>query len=118
MKKNENFDFSFPQRQSYVAILLIAYKLYKVLLRQLFPFLVIFLFGNKLKKASDSIFYIIIAVAVLGGIYSIISFFKYYFFLKENKLVIQKGVFKKSTTEIPFDRIQSINFEQNEYLMS
>lgn len=57
--------------------------------------------------------YSIIAIAVLGFIYSVIAFFKYYFYLKEDKLVVQKGVFKKTKMEIPFERIQSINYEQN-----
>jgi len=113
MSNLENpIDFSIPRRQSYAAILLIAYRLYKVLLRQLFPVLLIFLVGGSSKK-GDSIMYFAIVVAVFGGIYSIISFFKYYFYIKDDKLIVQKGVFKRSTMEIPFDRIQSINFEQN-----
>ena len=57
--------------------------------------------------------YFAIGVAVFGGIYSIVSFFKYFFYIRDDKLIVQKGVFKQSTLEIPFDRIQSINFEQN-----
>lgn len=109
---SEQYDFTTPRRQSYAAILLIAYKLYKVLLRQLFPFLIIFFFGGSLGK-KDKLVYYVIVIAVLGFIWSIISFFKYYFFLKDDKLIVHKGVLKRSVIEIPFDRIQSINFEQN-----
>ena len=105
-------DFSIPRRQSYAAILLIAYKLYKVLLRQLLPLLLVIIFGGSTKK-GDFLLYFVIGIAVFGGIYSIISFFKYFFYIREDKLIVKKGVFKRSTLEIPFDRIQSINFEQN-----
>lgn len=62
---------------------------------------------------KDSLMIFIIAISIIGFIYSIIAFFKYYFYLKDDKLIVQKGVFKKSKIEIPFDRIQSINYEQN-----
>jgi len=113
MRSNETYDFSVPRRQSYAAILLIAYKLYKVLLRQLFPFLLLFLFGGGSTNKKDFLMYFIIGASILGFIYSVISFFKYYFYLRDDKLIVQKGVFKKTKLEIPFDRIQSINHEQN-----
>lgn len=89
-----------------------AYRLYTVLFRQFFPFLIIFLIGGSANK-KGYLMYSIIVIAILGFIYSVIAFFKYYFYLKEDKLVVQKGVFKKSKVEIPFERIQTINFEQN-----
>ena len=118
MKKSDSsasyqgYDFSQPMRQSYAAIILIAYRLYKILIRNLFPFILVFLFGGSLKEGG-SIIYLISAVAILGAIYSVISFFKYYFYLEDGNLIVQKGVLKRSMLEIPFDRIQSINFEQN-----
>jgi len=111
MKKNE-FDLSQPTRQSYAAILIITYRLYRVIARQLFPLLIFFLVKGSLGK-SDTFLISIIAVASLGAVYSIIAFFRYYFYLEEDKLIVKKGVFKRTTLEIPFDRIQSINFEQN-----
>ena len=112
MKKSSLSDFSQPTRQSYAAIVLIMYKLYKVLLRQLFPLLVIILIQGTFSKANMFL-YVIIVAAVIASAYSILAFFKYYFYIKGDKLIVKKGVFKKSTIEIPFDRIQSINFEQN-----
>jgi len=115
MKKSNdsmNSDFSTPMRQSYAAILLIAYRLYKLLVRQLFPFLLIYLFGST-PNSKGYLMYFIIAVAILGFIYSVVAFFKYFFYLEDDKLIVLKGVFKKTKLEIPFDRIQSINFEQN-----
>ena len=88
------------------------YRLYRVIIRQLFPLLVIVLFQGELAKSGFFI-KLIIGLAITGAIYSIISFFKYFFFIKGKKLIVKKGVFRRSEIEIPFDRIQSINFEQN-----
>jgi len=55
-------------------------------------------------------------LAVLGFasmFWAILSYFKFYFFLKNDELVIQKGILKKSNLNIPLDRIQSVNINQN-----
>jgi len=74
--------------------------------------LVIFLIQGSLGK-SNTFLFSIIGIASLGAIYSIVAFFRYYFYIEGDKLIVKKGVFKRSILEIPFDRIQSINFEQN-----
>jgi len=112
MRKNDNYDFSVATRQSLVAILIIMYRLYKIIIRQLIPIFIIILLKGSLSK-SPWFLYAIIAIALIGGLFSIVSFFKYFFYIKDNKLIVEKGVFKKSVLEIPFDRIQSINTEQN-----
>lgn len=113
MKKN-NFDFTLPQRQSYVAILMIIWKTYRILLRQVFPFLLIFFLG---KSQSDNygtyLLYFVSAVALIGMAYSIVAFFRYYYYIEDDKLIVEKGVFGRSKTSIPFERIQTINFEEN-----
>jgi len=42
-----------------------------------------------------------------------VAFFKYYFYLEEDELIIKSGVFGKKLVNIPFERIQTIDFEQN-----
>lgn len=113
MKKN-NFDFTIPQRQSYVAILMIIWKTYRILIRQVFPFLILFFVGKSAKNNFGNYFlYFVSAVAIIGMLYSIAAFFRYYFHIEEDKLIVEKGIFGRSKTIIPFERIQTINFEQN-----
>jgi len=113
MKKN-NFDFSIPQRQSWVAILMIIWKTYRILIRQIFPFLILLFVGKSSKSSYGTyIIYFVCAAAIIGMIYSILAFFRYYFYIDENKLIVEKGVIGRSKTIIPFERIQTINFEQN-----
>ena len=106
-------DFTKPTRQSYIAILMIMYKLYKSLFRQLLPFLAIYLIGSGSGRSSKMIGITFGVIAVIGSIFGTISFFKYYFFLADDELVIQKGVFQKKHINIPFERIQTVDFSQN-----
>lgn len=111
MKKND-FDFSIPNRQSYVAILNILYKNIKVIFRQLFPLVLIIFLGNTENK-SNLVILALIGLAIISMIFSIINYFMTWFFIKDNEIVLHTGVLKKSRTSIPFDRIQTINFEQS-----
>lgn len=111
MKKSKPFDFSEPKRQSYSAILFFIYRFFKIVVRQIWPILLAFLFG---KEQTKMIFlYIIIFISAIVLIFSIIAFFRYYFYIKDGELIVQKGVFQRSVTNIPFERIQTINFEQS-----
>ncbi|NNF20962.1 MAG: PH domain-containing protein [Saprospiraceae bacterium] len=112
MKKNRHIDFSQPMMQSYAAILLIMYQFYKILIRQLFPLLIIVLIQRKWMNVNRAMFFII-PFAAVGAKYGIVAFFRYRFYIKGGKLIVNKGVFKRSKVEIPLERIQSVNFEQN-----
>jgi len=111
MKKNETYDFSIPRRQSYTAILFFIYRFFKTLIRQIWPILLAFVFG---KEQTKTIFlYVIIVISAFVLLFSFIAFFKYFFYIKDNELIVKKGVFQRSVTNIPFERIQTINFEES-----
>jgi putative membrane protein len=113
MKKSKStHDFHQPTRQSLVAILMIVIKTYRVLFRTVFPLLIVFVLGGD-NVGKDYWFIIIIVVALVGMLYSIINYFRYYFYLEKDELIIESGVLKRSKLNVPFDRIQTINFEQN-----
>lgn len=111
MKKSD-FDFSVPNRQSYVAILMILFKTVTVVIRQILPVLFVILIGGSGKK-GDYILWGVIVIALLSMIYSIVNFFRTYFYIVDDELIFQTGVFQRRKTSIPFARIQTINFEQN-----
>ena len=110
MKRSE-YDFSKPQRQSYSAILFIAYRFFSIVVRQIWPILLAFLIGREQTKTFLLILIAVISVAVF--IFSVIAFFRYYYYTKGDEIIIEKGVFRKTRINIPFQRIQTINFEQN-----
>ncbi len=113
MKKSDmTHDFDTPTRQSLVAILMIVLKTYRVLVRSIWPFLLLYIFKDGGSQKNYWMM-ILIAAAGIGMIYSIINYFRYYFYLDKDELVIESGVLKRSKLNVPFDRIQTINFEQN-----
>lgn len=113
MKKNE-LDFSIPKRQSQAAIYLIIYNRFRNVISRFWPFLLIALFTGDLSfKNPDSFTMIIFGLTLFTGVFGIIAYFRYYFWIEGDQLMIKKGVLNHSLTQIPFDRIQTIDFEQN-----
>ncbi len=103
--------FSKPTRQSIVAIFLIIFKYIKIMLRQIWPFLLVFFVGGSGKSYGILITLSIISIGSM--IWAIISYFKFYFHIENDELIIQKGIFNQTNLNIPFDRIQTINIKQN-----
>jgi putative membrane protein len=111
MKKNE-FDFAVPSRQSYVAILMILYKTFNFVFRQALPIVVVVLLGGSEKRGGKIVF-ILMGIALVSMLYSILNFFRSRFYVKNEELIFESGVFSRKKTLIPFEKIQTINFEQN-----
>jgi len=106
-------DFSQPRRQSIIAILLIIQKSLKIIVRQIWPFIIIFFVGGSASSYKGMILPLIIALSLFSTIWAVLSYFKYYFYIKDDELIIEKGVLSKTKLNIPFDRIQTVNFQQN-----
>ncbi len=111
MKRND-VDFSVPHRQSYAAIVMILGRSLNIVLRQLFPVFIVVFLGSS-QNRGPYLIYVGLATAVITLTISIINFFVTYFYIKDDELILHTGVFQKKKTAIPFDRIQSVNFEQN-----
>jgi putative membrane protein len=111
MKKNE-YDFSIPTRQSYIAIVMILFKTVNVVVRQIFPAILVILVGGS-KNKGQYIIWALVVGSVISMIYSIINFFRTYFIIQNNEIILHTGVFTKKKISVPFERIQTINFEQN-----
>lgn len=113
MTKRNNLDFlSEPRRQSSVAIFLILLKSFRIILGQAWPIFIALIFNPT--KSKDSYFgLVIIGITVASAIRSIIAYFKFYYYVKGDELVIEKGIFQKTKLNVPFDRIQTVNFKEN-----
>ncbi len=106
-------EFSQPSRQSIWAIIMIIQKRISVIFRQIWPIIIVFLIGGNGAGRREYFLYATIVIALLSMIWSVISYFKYYFYIQQDELIIEKGVLSKTRLNIPFDRIQSVNFQQN-----
>ena len=109
MSTKNNFDT--PMRQSFVAIIMILYRIYAKVIKQFWYLLIPFFVGRR--GSSQMLIYGLAALSIVLAVYSLLDFFRYKFHIEGTDLVIEKGVFSKKRIVIPFDRIQSINFKQN-----
>ncbi len=113
MERRNNFDS--PRKQSPIALLLIVYNRFKQFISRLWPIILIAIVsgGNSTASGPDKYTLTFIAIALISAISGIIAYFRYFFWIEDDQLIIKKGIFNKSETQIPFDRIQTIDFEQN-----
>ena len=101
-----------PQRQSPKAIVLILFKYFRIIVRQIWPILLVALI-NPMSQKGIYITYLVFAIAFLSLVYSIIAYTRFYFFIQNDELCVRSGVFRKTVINVPFDRIQSVDFKRN-----
>ncbi len=113
-------NFATRRRQSPIAIFLIVQKLIEQIIRQFWPILLVVILNNfdfqtKSSGGGEDPYFtrILFAIGALSAIGSIIAYFKFYYYIKDDEFIIEKGLFNKTKINLPFDRIQTINFEQN-----
>ena len=104
--------FQHPQRQSPKAIFLILLKYFRIVVRQLWPILIIVIINPRSDKGI-MIITVVMGVVFISLIYSILAYTRYYFFIQNNELCVRSGVFRKTVLNVPFDRIQSVDFKRN-----
>ena len=109
MKKSDLFT---RQRQSVFAIILILIKMLRIFVRQLWPVLIVVFVGRG-ENTQTWVILLTVTIGLLSISASLISYFKFYFFIKGDQLYIERGLLKRTRLNLPFDRIQTIDFEQN-----
>ncbi|MEZ4829072.1 MAG: PH domain-containing protein [Bacteroidia bacterium] len=112
MTAMNDFSLDSPQRQSPLAIAFILLRFLRQAVRRLWPLVLIIMF----RKGDSYLAWFLgalLVISVIQLVLSLISYFNYYFHVKGNELLISKGVLRKTHLNIPFDRIQTINFSQN-----
>ncbi|MEM1120537.1 MAG: PH domain-containing protein [Bacteroidota bacterium] len=112
--------FEERRRQSPIAIFLIIQRLIQQIVRQFWPILLVVILNNldfqaKNSSGNEDPYYtkILFFLGGLSAVGSIIAYFKFYYYIKDDEFIIEKGLLSKTKINIPFDRIQTINFEQN-----
>ena len=112
MKKNSDFDLQTPQLQSPIAMILILYKFFVLVLKNAFPIILVLLL-NKNSSRDNFEIYIVLGISFISSILSIAAYYKFKYYIKDDEVIINKGILKKINLNVPFDRIQSINTNQN-----
>lgn len=110
---NMNFDFSIPQRQSKLGILVLFVFTLQKTIRLSIALIVVFAMNTD--KFYGKLIWLGVAIFLISVF---VTFIKYYYFTfqidyKSKELVIQKGFLKKSRISIQLHKIQQINLNQN-----
>jgi putative membrane protein len=109
-----NNDFSKPQKQSLVGVVIMFGNTFQKAIRALFPLLLIWAFQiDKLNKLYFAIG--AGAVFILIGVIAYLRYLNFTFQLDEQnqEFVIRDGIWNKSRVAIPLDRIQQVNINQS-----
>ena len=107
------FDFSIPQRQSKLGILVLFVFTLQKIIRISIAMIVVF--AMNMDRFFGKLIWLGIAIFVVSVF---ITFIRYYYFTfqidyKSKELIIQKGFLKKSRISIQLHKIQQINLNQN-----
>lgn len=111
---NSNFDFSIPQRQSIIGVIVLFANTMQKSIRAFWPFILIVFF----KKEAYSALQVYVGVVGIILFVAIIAFLRYWFFkfyidYKVEEFVIENGIFNKTKTSIPFNKIQKVTIDQS-----
>jgi putative membrane protein len=109
-----NSNFSKPQRQSLIGVVIMFADTLQGTLRALWPILVVWLF--KINQVTKLYLYIgVPAVLILLAVIAYLKYLNFSFFLDEEneEFVVRKGVFNKSRIAISLDKIQQVNINQS-----
>ena len=107
-------DFSKPRLQSFNGIFLIFFTdLAKRIRQNIYILALPFLKNNVFKDYGVYIYLGLALLVILQFVFSYLSYKKFRFSIQENAFHLDHGVIKLSHVEIPFERIQNINLQQN-----
>lgn len=106
-------DFSIPRRQNFRGILVVfLMDLFKSIRRNIYVFLP--LLSSKVRENYlGTAIIVIVALVILQLLYSYKSYLNFKFHVRDQRFFLSHGVFNTAVTDIPFDRIQNININQN-----
>lgn len=106
-------DFYTPQRQNFRGILVIfLMDLLKRIQQNIYAFLPL-LSSNIRNNYLEYIIFGFVLLLLLQLLYSYKSYLNFKFHIENQRFFLRHGVFKFTDTDIPFDRIQNININQN-----
>jgi putative membrane protein len=101
-----------PSRQSPLAILMLILQFARNILRQFWPVALLLLI-NRQRSEEFGFLLGFLALSFFSMAGSILSWFRFYYWLDDRHLMVHKGILTKQKLQIPFERIQAIKLEQN-----
>ncbi|MGZ2368327.1 PH domain-containing protein [Ancylomarina sp. YFZ004] len=106
--------FDTEQRQSVLGTLFFLLMSVQKVVRIFWPLLLLYVFKGNASKMMEPKWMIGLLILVLVLIaHSILTWYNFYFLIKDKEFVLRKGYLKRVVIAIPFEKIVSINLKQN-----
>lgn len=105
-------DLAEPKRQSVVGIAVIFFKNLRIAIN-IFISLIAVSYGLQFSLLGLDLIDIAILVTVIFFVISYFQYRRFFFYVVDDKFIIEKGLFSRDKITIPFDRIQTVNITQN-----
>ncbi len=101
------------QRQSILGTLFIFLRSWGLFLKAFWPLLLLYVFKGDISNLFHGYWRIIGVVVFFAFVVNAFLLWRnFYFYVKDNQLILEQGYLRKRTTSIPFDRIVSVNIKQ------
>ena len=101
------------QRQSPFAILVLVARIIQNLVKQFSIIIVVLLLGgNRSEDRGSTALMISFGILVFTIARGVVTYFRYYYSVSDEHLIVEKGLFSTSKISIPLDRIQAVDFDQ------
>jgi putative membrane protein len=111
--KQDNIDWSVPQRQPRVALVIMIFKTFTEILRNLFPVVIIYFFSKNNNDGNSNRTEIIVsALLLLTLVGGLMKYLYFRFFIENNELIVRSGWIRKKKQVIPLNKINSVHLEQ------
>jgi len=105
--------FDIPRRQSVIGTLFFLLMNVQKVIRIFWPLLLLYVFKGNASKMLEPKWMIGLLILVLVLIaHSILTWYNFYFLIKDKEFVLRKGYLKRVVIAIPFEKIVSINLKQ------
>lgn len=109
----KNIDLNQPQRENKLAMLFSAALFLRTLFSFVWPLIVAYVLKGDSSIFSDYRTYLVLlALLIVSALHGFLSWKNYYFYIKNDEFVVEKGYLKKSIIALPLEKIVSINTDQ------
>ncbi|MFN3665452.1 MAG: PH domain-containing protein [Sediminibacterium sp.] len=100
------------QRQSPFALVIMFFRIFRVVISQVWPILIPLLFKG---KNNNAIMWILIGggIVLFVLIRTVLDYLYFTFHITGGQLIVRKGFFTKKNISIPLERIQAVHLEQS-----
>ncbi|MBK9488599.1 MAG: PH domain-containing protein [Haliscomenobacter sp.] len=105
------FIFS-PAASLPVAILLILARLFRSLIGQFWPVLILLLLRRRSANSSQMWVWVGIGITIISVVRSLLTYFRTRFYVQNNEFILEKGGFTRRRLSVPLENIQTITFQQ------